>query len=112
MKHELTSRNIKQSISRLSHFLKERKHEIPYTTLLEGISKFLNFPNWNTLHGVLDSDVTVDKSSLELQTLIIEVNTTKNHLLKAIETSAKKPLLCWMYWNFVLIMTFIRLFLM
>lgn len=51
MNYLLSLKNVKQSVSNLSEFLKNKGWDIPHTTLLHAFSKALFFPNWNTLQS-------------------------------------------------------------
>ena len=66
MKKQFNLQNFKSSSAKMSDYLKNKGHKIPYNVLLNSLSLFLGEKNWNTLEGLLQNEESKDNKKIPL----------------------------------------------
>lgn len=88
MKYIINSKNIKQSIGKLSHYLKEKNFNIPHNVMLEAFAKALFLRNWNTLQSIMNKTDSIKEIECQYQYILeITIDMNKPALLKILEQS-------------------------
>jgi hypothetical protein len=89
MQYELNLKNIKQSATNLSKFLKD--YNIPRNVLLEGMAKIFFFKNWNTLEGLATRPQIIEHINIQKRYLFeIEAQIEESTLLDLLKRSFKE----------------------
>lgn len=86
MIYNINSKNVKQSLSNLSLYLKEKGFNIPHNVMLDGFAKALFLKNWNTLSATMQKPVSIQDIEAEYKYILeIEIDLSQSILRLIIE---------------------------
>lgn len=88
MQYNITTKNVKQSVTNLSNYFKTKGYKIPHSAVIEGFAKSLFFRNYNTLEAISESVEIIEHIKPESRYLVeLDVDIDNKTLKSLIEKS-------------------------